>query len=124
MSRRAVKIKIVFLDIFAVIAFAISQSEKPLFDDRILAIPECKSKTEILLVVGKTGDAVFAPAICAGARMVMRKVVPGISRIAVILPHSSPLPLTKIRTPALPVFTILNQAFVLDGTLHTFILRL
>src|SRR3972149_2855311 len=91
---RAVKIKIAFLYILAMIAFAVSQSEKPLFDDRILAIPECKSKTEILLVVGKTGDAVFAPAIGARACMVVWEVIPGSTKFAVVLPHSSPLPLT------------------------------
>jgi len=51
MSRRAVKIKIVFLDIFAVIAFAVSQSEMPLFEDWVFSVPKGNGKTQPLLLI-------------------------------------------------------------------------
>ena len=102
MSRRAVKIKIEFLDILAMITFAVSQSEKPFFYNRVFPVPKGKGKTEMLLVIRKTSQTVFASAIGTGARMVVRKVVPGSTKFAVILSHSSPLPLAEIRPPFFP----------------------
>jgi hypothetical protein len=37
--RRAVEIKVVLFDVFAVIAFAVGQSEQPLLENRIPAVP-------------------------------------------------------------------------------------
>jgi hypothetical protein len=39
-GRRAVEVKIVFLDVFAVIALSIGQAKKTLFQYRVLAVPQ------------------------------------------------------------------------------------
>jgi hypothetical protein len=39
MGRRRIEIIVVFLDVFAVVAFGVGQSEQPLLEDRILAVP-------------------------------------------------------------------------------------
>ena len=66
MGRSAVEIEIVLLDILAVIALAIGQSKEAFFEDRVLAVPKGHGKAETLLVVGNSGQTVFAPAV--GAR--------------------------------------------------------
>src|SRR5438445_459989 len=48
-------------------------------------------------------DAVFSPAVGAGTRVVVRKIFPSRAAGAVILADRSPLPLRKIRPPALPM---------------------
>ena len=40
MRGRAVEVEVVFLDVFAVIALAVGQSEQPFFEDGIVAIPQ------------------------------------------------------------------------------------
>ena len=56
----------------------------------------------MLLVVGNAGDAVFAPAIRAGAGVIVGEEVPGVAVLAVVLAHGAPLPFTEIRPPLLP----------------------
>jgi hypothetical protein len=42
MGRRAVEIKVVFLDVLAVIALAVGEPKQTLFEDGILPIPQCQ----------------------------------------------------------------------------------
>ena len=77
--RRAVEIKVVFLDVLAVVAFAVGQAEQAFLQDRVAAIPQRQRKAEPLLVVGDAGQAIFTPAIGAGARLVVSEVVPGVA---------------------------------------------
>ncbi len=65
MRRRAVEVKVIFLHVFAVIALAVGQSEEPLFENWISAVPESQRKAEMLFGIGDPGDAVFAPAVGA-----------------------------------------------------------
>ena len=64
------------------------------------------------MTIADATDAVFPPAIRAGARVVMRKKFPGRAPGAVILADRSPLPFGKIRPPALPV--LLSNARFLE----------
>ena len=102
MGRRAVEVEVVFLDVLAVIAFAVGQAEQAFLEDRVLAVPQGQREAEPLLVVGDAGQAVLAPAIGAGAGLVVAEVVPGVAAFAVVLAHGAPLPLAEVRPPFLP----------------------
>src|SRR5262249_5308213 len=101
-GRRRVKIKVVLFDVLAVVGFAVGQAEKALFENRVLAVPQRQRKTEPLVVVGKTGQAVLAPAISAGPRMIVGKEIPGIAVLAVVLSHRAPLALAQVGAPLPP----------------------
>src|SRR5262249_24041105 len=100
---RAVEVKIVLLDVFAVIPLQVGQAEHPLLEDRILLIPERESQADILLVIAEPGQAVLVPAIGAAAGVIMRKVVPGIPIGAVVFADRSPRALAHVWAPAFPV---------------------
>ena len=63
MGRRAVEVEVVFLDILAVIAFAVGQPEQAFLENRILAVPQRQREAKPLLVVGDAGQTILAPAI-------------------------------------------------------------
>ena len=65
MGRRTVQVVIIFLDVFAVIALAVGQAERPLLQDRILAVPQDQRKTQPLVIVTETGETILAPVIGA-----------------------------------------------------------
>ena len=46
MRRRAVEIEVVLLDVLAVIAFAVGQSEQALFQDRVASVPQCEREAQ------------------------------------------------------------------------------
>src|SRR4029450_8966661 len=99
---RAIEVEVVLLHVLAMVAFAVGQPEEPLFENRILAVPEGQAEAEVLLVIGNPGDAVFAPAVGARAGMVVREEVPGVAVLAVVLAPVSPLPFPEVRSPFLP----------------------
>src|SRR5262249_44213212 len=105
----------------AMIALAIGQPEQPLLEDRVFAIPERQRKTQHLMVVTDPRQAILTPAIRAGSCLVMREVIPGVTVVAVILPHRPPLPLAQVWAPFTPghvSFARLLQALVLFGARH------
>jgi len=51
-SRRTVEVEVVFFDVLAVVAFAVSKSEHTLLKDGILPIPKREREAKPLLVVG------------------------------------------------------------------------
>jgi hypothetical protein len=101
-SGSAIEIEVVLLDVLAVIAFRVGEAEQPLLQNWIALVPEREREAQPLLVVAQSGDAVFAPAIRARSRVVVREVVPGIAVLAVVLTHRAPLPLAEIRSPFSP----------------------
>ena len=103
MRRRAIEEKIILLHILAVIALLVGQTEHPLFEDRVLFIPQCHSQADVLLVIAKAAHAVFVPAIGAAAGMVVGEIVPGVPVGAVVLADSAPGALAEIGSPALPI---------------------
>ena len=100
--RRRVEIEVVLLDVLAVVALAVGQTKQPFLEDGVLAVPERDGETEDLLVVGDAGEAVFSPSIGSRARLIVGEVIPRVARIAVILAHGAPLPLTQIGSPLAP----------------------
>ena len=101
-GRRAIEVEVVLLHVLAVVALAVGQPEEPLLEDGILAVPQGQAEAEALLVVGDAGDAVFAPAVGAGAGVIVGEEVPGVARFAVVLAHRAPLAFAEIRPPLLP----------------------
>src|SRR5260370_9436017 len=69
------------------------------------AAPIPSPETETLPGVRATypADTVFAPAVSARTRVVVRKKFPGCAAQAVILANRSPLPLGEVGPPALPM---------------------
>ena len=61
----AVEVEIVFLNVLAMIAFAICQAKQTFFQDGIPAIPERNCETKLLLVIADPGKTVFSPTIGA-----------------------------------------------------------
>jgi hypothetical protein len=49
-----------------VVALGSCQTEEPLFEDRVLTVPQDKGKTESLLLVGETGQPVLTRTVGAG----------------------------------------------------------
>ena len=101
-GRRAVEVEVVLLDVLAVVAFAVREPEEPLLQDRVFAVPQREGEAEVLLVVGDPSQTVLAPAIRPGTGVIMGEEVPGISVVAVVLPHRPPLPVREIRAPFPP----------------------
>jgi hypothetical protein len=102
-GRCRVEIKVILLDVFAVIAFVAREPEEPFFEDRILAVPKRQGKADVLVAIANAADAVFTPTVSAAARVIVRQVFPGVSMRAVVLAHRAPLALGQIGAPALPV---------------------
>src|SRR6516164_996423 len=99
MRRRAIEVEVILFDILAMVALAIGQAEQSFLQDRIFAVPKCQSETELLPVVGNSGEAVFTPIVSSGTSLVVAEVIPGIAVLAVIFAHRAPLALAQIRSP-------------------------
>src|SRR5262249_55304723 len=88
-----IKVVVQFFDVLAVIALPIRQAKQPLLEDRITAIPQGNREAQQLTVIGKAGNAVFAPTVGAAAGMVMGEIVPCGSARTIVLAHRPPLSL-------------------------------
>ncbi len=88
---RRIQVVVGLLDVFAVVALRAGQAEEPLLQDRIPAVPERDGEADVLVAVGDAHQPVFAPAVRARARMVVRERVPGRAVPAVVLANRSPL---------------------------------
>src|SRR5215469_11137988 len=102
MRRRAVYVEVILLYVFAMVAFAIRQSEKAFFEDWIVAIPKSQRKTELLRVVRDAGEAILSPAVGTGPGLIMAEIAPGVSVAAVIFANRAPLAFTQVRPPFFP----------------------
>ena len=111
MGRRAVEIEIIFFNILAVIALGIGQTEQPLLKDRVLAVRQGEGKTQPLVVIADSSEAVLAPVIGAGTSFFMSEVVPRIAVLAVILADRAPLSLAEVRSSLLPRHPLLARFF-------------
>ena len=79
------------------------QSEEPLFENRIAAVPESQREAQPLVVIADSRDAVLAPAIGAHVRMLEGEKLPRGAAFAVVFTNGPPLALRQIRTPAPPM---------------------
>src|SRR2546429_7011969 len=94
------------LHILAVIALIPGQAKQAFLEDGIAPVPERERETHHLMAVADSADAVFAPAIRARARMVVRDMFPRGAVPAVIFANRAPLALGKVRSPALPILLV------------------
>src|SRR2546426_4062541 len=62
-GRSGIQIEILLLHVFAVVAFRAGQTEKPLLENRVTAIPESERKANPALTVSDAEQSVLAPAI-------------------------------------------------------------
>ena len=102
-GRRRVEVVVALLHVLAVIAFRARQPEQPLFENRVLFIPERQRKTETALSIRNAEQAILAPAIGATARVVVREVVPAVAIGGIVFADRTPLALSQVRPPSLPV---------------------
>src|SRR3981081_463656 len=102
MRRCVIEIEPVFLYVLAVIALVAGESEHPLFENRVAAIPERERENQQLVTVANARDAVFTPAISLATRHVMRKKLPRATVGTALLAHASPRTLTDIWPPLAP----------------------
>src|SRR5262245_45407871 len=54
------------------------------------------------MIVGDAGQTILAPAIGARTGLVVAKIVPGVTPLAVILAHGSPLAFAQVGSPLFP----------------------
>ena len=115
MRRRAVRVEINFLHVFTVVSLRTGHTEKALLQERVPPVPKPEGETKPLLEIANAADPVFAPAIRARSRLLVRKIIPGIAVRAVILAHRSPGPLRQVRSPKMPalVLVIFREALLL-----------
>src|SRR5262249_22243862 len=94
--------EVVLLDVLAVVALAVGETEQALFQDGIDAVPQGQGEAEILPIVGDSRQAVLPPAVRTRPRLVVTEVAPGVAAFAVILANGAPLALGEIGAPLLP----------------------
>src|SRR5579872_4210427 len=99
MRGEVVEVVIELFNVFSMISFLIAQSEKPFFQDLVLAVPEGYCETEVLKEVGDAAQAVFAPEISPAVGMVIREIVPGVAIRTVVLSYCPPLSFAQVRSP-------------------------
>ena len=122
MRRRAVEVEVVLFDIFAVIALTVGQPIQAFLKNRVAAVPQRHRKTDPLQIVRDAGQAIFPPAVCTPAGMVMGEVVPRVTPFAVVLADRSPLSLAKVGPPLLPggfLLAIFSQSDLFGGHRHS-----
>src|SRR5262245_62167327 len=107
MGRRVVEKVVILLDVLAVISLVTGQTEQPLLENRVGAVPERRSEGQMTVIVGKAEQAVLAPTISALSGVVVRKVLPGVPVLGIVLTHCSPLPLGEVWTPESPGYSAL-----------------
>ncbi len=100
---RGVEVEVALLHVLAVVAFLAGETEQALLEDPIAAVPEGEGEAESLVVVRDPEQAVLAPPVRAGPRVVVGEVVPGRAAAAVVLTHRGPLALGQVRPPSPPV---------------------
>ena len=88
--RRIVRVVIVFLHVFAVIALPGRETKEPLLQVRVPAVPERRREAQELVAVADAGDAVIAPPVRFGACLVIGEVPPGIPDIGIVLAYRAP----------------------------------
>ena len=100
--RRVIQVEVAFLDVFAVVAFVVGQTEEPLFEERVATVPKREREADVLMSIAEPGEAVLVPAVGAGSRVIVGKILPGSRVAAVVFADRPPGASGKVRTPATP----------------------
>ena len=74
-SRGIIQIEVILLYVFPVISFAVSESEEPLLENRVVAIPQRQRKAKPGFFVANAGQTVFAPSVGTRTCVIMWKVL-------------------------------------------------
>jgi hypothetical protein len=85
------------------IAFMAVQAIEPLFENRVLAVPQREREAQVLMAIAETCEAVFIPTVGARSGVVVRKGFPGAAEWTIVLSHRSPGPFAHIGAPSLPM---------------------
>jgi hypothetical protein len=107
-GRRRVEVVIELLDVFAVVALVIGESEEAFLENGIRAVPERQGKAEATVAIAPAEKSVFSPAVGASGGMLAGKAAPHVGVGGVILPDGSPLAFGEIGSPELPVGSIIR----------------
>ena len=83
---RTVDVKVVLLDILAVVALAVGQAKQALLEDGVSTVPQREGKAQTLLLIANAGNAVLSPVIGPRARLIMVEVVPCVTALTVVPP--------------------------------------
>ena len=102
-GRGRVEIPPVFLGVLAVIALRPAETEDSLLEHGIASVPERERETKMLPPIAEASQAVLAPAVGARARVVERKVAPGVAVGAIVLAHCAPRAFRDVRADELPI---------------------
>jgi hypothetical protein len=102
-----VEVVVALFHVFSVVTLRTSEAEESFFQDAVIAVPQREGKTQILITITNACDSIFIPAVGAGSRMFVRKVVPSVSVCAVVFADCSPRALAEIWAPVLPVDLVL-----------------
>ncbi len=100
---RGIEIVITLLHILAVIALVAAETEQPLLENGVAAVPQRRRETKPALAVAPSLQAVLAPAVGAAARLIVREGRPTVAVVGIVLAHRAPLALAEKRPPAPPV---------------------
>jgi hypothetical protein len=92
----------VLFDVLAVVPLRTGETKHAFLEDRVDAVPERQSQAQLVATVRQACHAILIPPVGPGPCMIMRKETPGITAVAVVLPHSAPGPLRQVRTPLVP----------------------
>ena len=79
MGGSRIKVVVELLAVFTVVSFVSGDAEEALLEDRVDAIPKPQTKTETLVVIAKTGEAIFTPSVCTRTGVCMRKMRPSVA---------------------------------------------
>src|SRR5260370_10090229 len=99
-----VEVKVIFLDVLAMIALISRKAKKPFFQNVVASIPQRQPETDHLVQIADSAEAVLSPAIRARTRGGGREQFASGAARTVMLADGSPLPLRQIGPPALPMF--------------------
>src|SRR5581483_3972930 len=105
MRGRAIEVIIQLFHILAVVTLRVRKAKIPFFYYWVFFIPKCYGKTQILLIVTNTRNALFAPAVGFTTGHIMGDIVPRVAISAVVFTHSAPLAVAHIRSPFFPAIT-------------------
>jgi hypothetical protein len=68
-----------------VVSFAVSEPEQAFFQNEVTLVPQRDGKTQPLLFISDSAQAIFAPPVSPGARLIMSEIIPCVSIRAVVL---------------------------------------
>src|SRR3954447_6894597 len=99
MRRSAVDIVVALLHVLAVVTLVTVETEKALFQERVLLVPKCECEADVLMAVANPPDTVLIPAVGTRTGLIVGKIVPNSPFLAVVLAHGRPCPFGKVGSP-------------------------